>query len=191
MFEINGQNYEMNNEGHMIPVPVGATVVTTPVQPVMQEAVPIVPAESLVEEAPVEKPYTFRRLSSPDVFPMFKIISLIGVNEFTACFEKDGIKKLIASMTGKNEGVNESENEEQFDATSVVGISVILEVANVIFGNLSKCESYIYQLLSQTSNLSVEEIKSMDMIVFTEMVIDFIKKEEFKDFIKVVSRLFK
>ena len=193
MNEANTKNYELNTEGNMIPVPVGATVVTTPVQPVMQEAVPIVPAESLVEEAPVEKPYTFRRLSSPDVFPMFKIISLIGVNEFTACFEKDGIKKLIASMTGKNEGENATgnENEEQFDATSVVGISVILEVANVIFGNLSKCESYIYQLLSQTSNLSVEEIKSMDMIVFTEMVIDFIKKEEFKDFIKVVSRLFK
>ena len=135
------------------------------------------------------KPYTFRRLSSPDVFPMFKIISLIGVNEFTACFEKDSLKKLIASMTGKGEG--ENEGEEQVDFSSIVGISVALEIANVIFSNLSKCESYIYQLLSQTSNLSVEEIKSMDMIVFTEMVIDFIKKEEFKDFIKVVSKLFK
>ncbi len=127
------------------------------------------------------KPYTFRKLSSVDVFPMFKIIGAIGINEFTACFEKDGIKNMIASFTG----------ESGEDMSSIVGISVILEIANVIIGNLPKCENEIYQILSQTSNLSVSQVKKLDMAVFFEMVIDFIKKEEFKDFIKVVSRLFR
>ena len=129
------------------------------------------------------KPYTFRTLSSQDVFPMFKIISLIGVNEFTACFEKDGIKNMLNKLTGGN--------AEEVEMTSIVGISVMLEIANVIFGNLPKCEEYIYQLLSQTSNLSVVEIKGLDMVVFTEMVIDFIKKDEFKDFFRVASKLFR
>lgn len=129
-----------------------------------------------------EKPYTFRRLSSPDVFPMFKIISKIGVNEFTACFEKDGIKNLIASVTGKSA-------DDQ--SATIVGISVALEVVNVVLGNLPKCEADIYQLLSQTSNLSVDEVKILDFVIFTEMVVDFVKKEEFRDFIKVVSRLLK
>lgn len=128
-----------------------------------------------------EKPYTFRKLSAVDVFPMFKIIGAIGINEFTACFEKDGIKNMIASFTG----------ESDEDMSSIVGISVILEIANVIIGNLPKCENEIYQILSQTSNLSVAQVKKLDMAVFFEMVIDFIKKEEFKDFIKVVSKLFK
>lgn len=134
-----------------------------------------------------EKPYTFRKLSSPDVFHMFRIISKIGVNEFTACFEKDVIKKMIAKLTGNK---NEDESEEGQSA-SIVGISVALEIANVIFMNIPKCESDIYTLLSQTSNLSVDEVKELDFVTFTEMVIDFIKKEEFKDFIKVVSKLFK
>ena len=126
------------------------------------------------------KPYIFRKLSSVDVFPMCRIIGAIGINEFTACFGKDGVKNMIASVTGKSGD----------DAASIVGISVILEIANVIIGNLPKCENAIYQILSQTSNLSFEQVKELDMAVFFEMVIDFIKKEEFKDFIKVASKLF-
>lgn len=141
----------------------------------MSEIIEMNPA---VEAA--EKPYVFRKLSAVDVFPMFKIIGAIGINEFTACFEKDGIKNMIASFTG------ESEDE----MSSIVGISVILEIANVIIGNLPKCENEIYQILSQTSNLSVKQVRELDMAVFFEMVIDFVKKEEFKDFIKVVSKLF-
>ena len=141
-------------------------------------------SEIIEMNTPVEaavQPYTFRKLSAVDVFPMFKIIGAIGINEFTACFEKDGIKNMIASFTG----------ESKEDMSSIVGISVILEIANVIIGNLPKCENEIYQILSQTSNLTVAQVKKLDMAVFFEMVIDFIKKEEFKDFIKVVSKLFK
>ena len=138
-------------------------------------------------EAPeimAEKPYNFRKLSSGDVFLMFKIVSKIGVNEFTACFEKDGIQKMIASFTDKKQDAGNN-------TASIVGISVILEVANVIFGNLPKCETEIYQMLSNTSNLTVDEVKALDMVIFTEMIIDFVKKDEFSDFFKVVSKLFK
>jgi hypothetical protein len=136
--------------------------------------------ETKIEEV---KPYTFRILQSKDVFLISKIIGKIGVNEFTACFEKDGIKNMIASVTG--------EAKEEADFASVVGISVILEIANVILGNLPKCEKEIFQMLSSVTGMSVEEVEGLDMVVFVEMVVDFIKKEEFKDFIKVVSKLFK
>ena len=130
----------------------------------------------------IEKVYTFRTLNSTDTFLMFKIIGKIGINEFTACFEKDTVKQLIASVTG---------DKTEENATTVVGISVILEMANVIIGNLPKCEAEIYQMLSNTSNLSVTRVKALDFVTFAEMVIDFVKKDEFKDFISVVSRLFK
>ena len=64
-------------------------------------------------------------------------------------------------------------------------------MADVIFKNLPKCEDDIIQMLSNTSNLTVAQVKKLSLAEFTEMVIDFIKKEEFKDFIKVVSKLFK
>ena len=135
-------------------------------------------------EMEVKKPYTFRKLNSTDVFVMFKIIGLIGVNEFMTCFEKDAIQKLVNSTLSKQQ---ESGKES---LASIVGLTVTLDIANIVISNLPKCEEYIYQMLSRTSNLSEEEIKELDFAVFFEMVIDFIKKEEFKDFIKVVSKLF-
>lgn len=140
-------------------------------------------AEVVIDEAEVKKPYEFRKLAAPDMFLMFKIIGKIGVDEFKVCFEDDGIKKLVAVMA------NAPENQEK--SLLSVGVGVALEIANVIFNNLPKCESEIYQMLANTSNLKLAEVKQLDMATFTEMVIDFIQKEEFKDFIKVVSKLFK
>ena len=131
-----------------------------------------------------EKAYTFRKLKSTDTFLMFKIIGKIGINEFTECFGKDAVKQLIDKFTG---GKNSKDNS---NSITMVGISVALEMTNVIIGNLSECEKEVYQLLSDTSNLNVEQVKELDFATFIEMVIDFIKKEEFKDFIKVVSKLF-
>ena len=132
------------------------------------------------------KPYTFRQLGAPDIFLMSKIISKIGINEFKACFEADGIKSLI-----QNTMMEQKEDGAESDIISV-GAGVFLEIANVILANLPKCEAEIYQMLSQTSNLTVKEITAPgNAVMFLEMVIDFIKKEEFRDFIKVVSRLFK
>lgn len=140
--------------------------------------------ETVQPEAAV-KPYTFRQLGAPDIFLMSKIISKIGINEFKACFEADGIKNLIQNMT-----LDAKENDDNSNIISV-GAGVFLEIANVILGNLPKCENEIYQILAQTSNLTIDEIKAPgNAVMFLEMVIDFIKKEEFRDFIKVVSRLF-
>lgn len=130
-----------------------------------------------IVELKKEKPYEFRELNATDVFVMAKIISKIGINEFTGCLEHEAVKKLLTSVT------EEGKAEE---TASVVGISVVLEVANVIFANLSKCENDIYQLLSQTSNLSFKEVKKLSFVTFTKMILEFIKKEEFKDFMRVV-----
>lgn len=132
-----------------------------------------------VETANV-KAYTFRTLNSTDLFLMFKIIGKIGINEFTACFEGDMMNRMLQMSKGKDDK----------DTVSMIGFSVILDIAGVICANLPKCEAEIYQMLSNTSNLTVDEIKEMEMVSFAEMVIDFVKKDEFKDFIKVASKLF-
>lgn len=127
-----------------------------------------------------EPVYTFRRLNSTDIFLVTKIIGKIGINDFAHCLEKDSVKQMIGNLTGTG-----AEN-----ATTVVGISVMLEIANVVIGNLSACEADIYQLLSNVSGLTVKRIKELDGVTFFEMVLDFIMKEEFRDFIKVVLKRF-
>ena len=149
----------------------------------MEKTIEKVQAETMSE---FPKPYKFRRLEAADVFIMFKIISAIGVNEFKVLFEAKGLVDLVtklASAKGKK-----AKTDEEFIA---VGASVFLDLVQVIITNIPKCEREIYQLLSQVSNMKAEHIKELDAVTFTEMVIDFLKKEEFGDFFKVVSKLFK
>lgn len=145
-------------------------------------------SEANIETSTAAKPYTFRQLGGEDMFLMFRIIGKIGVKEFNACFENDGIRQLIAGMA--EEKATEGEDEKSAPS-AVTYIAVILEIADVIFKNLPKCEDEVFKLLSQTSNLTIEQVKVLSLAQFTEMVVDFIKKEEFKDFIKVVSKLFR
>ena len=148
------------------------------IEPTIVEGVGTATQES---DITTEKVYTFRKLNGTDTFLMFKIIGKIGINEITECFGKDNVKQMVSKVGNANED----------NSTTMVGISVILEMANVIIGNLPKCETEIYEMLSRTSNLTLAQVKDLDFTTFVEMVIDFIKKEEFKDFIKVVSGLFK
>lgn len=146
-----------------------------------EETTEIVAAET---EIVMEKPYEFRKLSSTDIFLMCTIISKIGINEFMACLEGDSFKKLVKAFTAK---------EESEDDLYIMGaVAGSLEVATVILKNLHKCEKEIYQILEQTSNMTIEEITAEgNAVMFFEMVIDFLKKDEFPGFIKAVSRFLK
>ncbi len=137
----------------------------------------------------MESKYEFRRLESKDVFLMTKIISKIGINKFKDCFAQDSVKSAIKEIM--NKAKDEKGEKGDDSAFTLIGITVSLEIADVIFSNLDRCQNDIYQLLSQTSNLKVKDIERLDAVIFLEMIIDFIKKEEFKDFFKAASKLFK
>ena len=126
-----------------------------------------------------EKPYTFRRLSTQDIFPMLRLLNKIGLKDLR---DNDNIKNIVmlsTSTKGKKIDVNK------------LGMDVFLEIACLIVDNIPKCEVELYSLLSQTSDRTVDEIKAQDMAVTFEMIVDFIRKEEFGDFFKVVLKLFK
>ena len=141
-----------------------------------------VEAVEIVETAEQEtvKPYNFRKLSSKDIFLMTKVLGKIGIRQFKKCFEGDQLDELVKAFKEKKSD----------DALMSIGVTVGFEGIDIIIGNLYKCEDDIYKLLSNVSGVPVSEIEE-DAILFTEMLIDFFKKPEFPDFIKVVSKLFK
>lgn len=128
-----------------------------------------------------EKPYTLRDLSAKDVFLMSRIISKLGISKVSECFNANEISGIVNQETGST--TDEIANR--------VGVNVVLRIADVIISNLSACEQEIYSFLSALSGMSKSDIEKLPMDVFLEMIVDVIKKEEFKDFIKVVSRLLK
>ena len=126
--------------------------------------------------------YTLRKLEARDVALMVSILSKIGMDEIRKMLMSDDMQKLIDDLTGKGKKKVNSE---------LVGIGVALEIANVIMSNYGKCEKDIFAFLSSLSDLPKENIESMPFDTFFEMIVDVIKKEEFKDFMRVVSKLFK
>lgn len=129
-----------------------------------------------VETVENKKAYELRNLTSDDVFPMFKIISKIGIGEFKKCFESDELKGMISGGSIDIEKI---------------GFSIALDIAEIIFSHVADAKKEIYSFLAGLSGMKEKEIAELDMVVFAEMIIDVFKKEQFKDFMKVVSKLFK
>lgn len=129
-----------------------------------------------------DKAFELRQLTADDIFPMFQIISKIGVREFKSCFESEEVRKAIMDMAS---GAKDQAN------VSAVGLTVAVDIAGVIISNLYKCKDDIYQLLSQLSGMKTKEIASLPMTTFLEMIVSVVKKEEFKDFFQGVTKLLK
>lgn len=141
-----------------------------------------------LEPVAKEKPYTLRDLCAEDMFPVMTIIRKIGIKEFKDCFSEETLEKIVDVF------INGAANNSEDNTIVAVGLSFlpsVLDIADVLLTNLPKCEADFYRFLASISNLSEEEIRKLNMVDFFEMIVDVIKKEEFRDFIKVVSKLFK
>ena len=128
--------------------------------------------------------FELRKLKYDDVFPMFKIISKIGLKEIKESLDPATLGKIATAFKADNEDVKGD------DLIYSIGFSVILDLAQIVICNLPSCKKEIYSLLAQVSGMTEKEIAELDMVTFTEMIVAFFKKDEFKDFIGVVSKLF-
>lgn len=131
-----------------------------------------------VVEMATEKKYTLRKLEAKDIAPMASILSKIGLKEVKNCFSPDDMKAIAGGEGG-------------IEAVGAVGVSVAFEIAGVILSNYERCQNDVFSFFSSLSGMDIKQIESLPLDTFTEMVIDVVKKEEFKDFMKVVSKLFK
>lgn len=137
-----------------------------------------------------ETTFELRELKSSDIFPMFKIMGKIGFKDLKNKLTPDKVKEL-KSMFKMEEDIDEAQKKEAEDEQMMfVGFTVVLEVAEVIITNLPTCEQEIYSFLAGLSGMKVKEVANLPLVTFTEMIVAVLKKEEFKDFFKVVSGLF-
>ncbi len=137
-------------------------------------------AEQESPEAVEEKAYTFRKLETTDMFLMFKLLNKIGFKELK---DNEGLKQtLFLFMGGTANGKIDVEK---------LGIDIFFEAASVLFEAIPKAETEIYGLLANVAGLKPEDIKKQPPATTLEMIVDFCKKEEFADFFRAVSKLFK
>ena len=133
-----------------------------------------------ISEEMNEKPYTFKELTTEHIFPMFKLLNKMGLQDMK---DNQNVKNIIFMFS-------DAKARKALDP-SKLGLDIFLELACIITESIQKFESEFYGLLSMTSDLSVEQIKKQSPAVTFEMIVDFVKKEEFGDFFKVATKLFK
>ena len=131
--------------------------------------------------------FELRTLKSDDLFPMFGILSKIGFKDLKEIITPDKIKDMKSMISQKDD----EDEDENTDSTTMLGVSVLMEVVSIIMKNLPSCKNEIYTFLSGLSGMTVKEIGNLDMVTFTEMIVAVVQKQEFKDFFKVFSKLFK
>ena len=136
------------------------------------------------DEQTEQKPYTLRALCAKDVFPMVKIIRKIGLKDIGKAFNPDEIKAIT-------ESVSEEENATIDSIAETVGVAVVLKIVDVILENLEAAEQEIFGFLGGLAGMTADEVGSLPMDVFFEMLVDTFQSKEFVGFMKVVSRFLK
>ena len=125
-----------------------------------------------------------RNLKSTDIFPMVGILNKIGFSEIKDMLTPEKIKDLMKAMNNQNE-------DENLDFSTILGFNLIFEVATIIFANLMKCKDDLYMFLSDVSEKSVQDLEDLPPAGFLELIIEVLQKPEFGDFFEVVSKLLK
>ena len=122
----------------------------------------------------MEKAYTLRTLNANDLFLMMKIVNKIGIKEVKGLFASAEMKRIISEAMQDGE-VNDA-------VASNVGMQLMLEIVCLVVEHIPDCQDEIYKFLSSLSGLKVEDIANLDMTDFMDMVMEVLKKQEFKDF---------
>lgn len=123
--------------------------------------------------------YTLGKFKATDVFTMATMLSKIGLGKVADGFGKENIMNLLSEYKGK----------KKEDASTLIGMQVMIQAAEIILGNLDKCEEEVFKLLASITGAPVDELKNLDMVEFAELVVSVVKHPQFKDFIKVASKL--
>ena len=130
--------------------------------------------------------FELRGLKSEDMFPMFGILSKIGFKELKNTMTPDRVAELTTAFKQNHDAESDTNAMSTY-----LGFNIMVDAVEIIMKNLPSCKVEIFTLLSSLSGMTVKQIADLDMVTFTEMVIAVVQKEEFKDFFKVVAKLFK
>lgn len=129
----------------------------------------------VAEQAPL---YTFRKLKSTDLFLMIKLVKKLGLENIAEAIDGNALKALLAAG-------------EKTEQDYYVAGKTVIDIVQVIIGRLEYCQKEIYDLLEATSNLSREELENLDIDVFIAMIVEFTRKEEFKQLFTRAASLLK
>ena len=121
------------------------------------------------------KEFTFKTLTSEQLFDFCEVLDAIGIDEFADIFNKENLAEF-----------KDSEDTEK------VGMAIGMKILKVLVKNLPKAKNQIHTFLASCAeNVTTEEIKELPLPQFIKLIKDFVSNEGLKDFFKEAISLFK
>lgn len=130
-----------------------------------------------------EKPYKFKELGFDDIFPMMALVNKIGLEKIMSLMENKAIFNLIQGQKPMKIDKEGNEVEDKDEYLKQVGMAMVA-IVQLVISCLGNCRNELYTVLSSASNLTVEEVSKLPLKYVSSMIVDFVKKDDFKDFFK-------
>jgi len=113
------------------------------------------------------KPYTLRRLTDEDMWPVLEILGKVIPDDLAPVFRQ---------LMAKEKSIDE--------AGSVVAVRLV----GAILKNMPKIHNEVYSFLSSVSGIAPDEIRHMEFGTTPKMIWDIIEAEKNVNFFVAVSR---
>lgn len=104
---------------------------------------------------------------------LFKIMTLLS---------KLGIKQMVVTLIKQRE-LNITDSKKSIEET---GIEIIGDIIDLVMVNASKAEKELNALICELYSISVEDIKKMDLIEYTQMIFGIFMADDFQRFLGVI-----
>lgn len=163
-----------------------------------------------------ERPYKLRKLQAKDIPVFARIIGTVGIDELVSCYGDEDFTELLLRMKHRKQLLKDAEpsrkdvswkdpageslagpGEGESPAAGsdgdawVMGVAVAVRIANKVIQRMDRCMEDIYSLLGGLSGLSPDEVSSLDLDVFIQMVTDVVTGNNVVNFIRAAIKFMK
>lgn len=120
------------------------------------------------------KEFTFKTLTSDQLFNFCEVLDAIGIDAFADIFSKENLAEF-----------KDSEDTEK------AGMAIGMKILKVLVKNLPKAKNQIHIFLAScVEDTTAEEIKNLPLPQFMKLIKDFVTNDGMKDFFKEAISLF-
>lgn len=120
------------------------------------------------------KEFTFKTLTSDQLFNFCEVLDAIGIDAFADIFSKENLAEF-----------KDSEDTEK------AGIALGMKILKVLVKNLPNAKNQIHVFLAScVEDTTAEEIKNLPLPQFMKLIKDFVTNDGMKDFFREAISLF-
>lgn len=126
--------------------------------------------------------YVLRELKASDIGIVCKIINGIGLKEFKGCIN---LGDFIPNEVDEN-------GKPKMDAKTLerIGLDIMLNIGSIILENVPNVQKDVDTFLASLTNQKIQDIQDMGFVDYGDLIIEVVRKKEFKDFFEHVMKLF-